>query len=76
MTEDTKTEPAHYKDCLIPAIDVVEAWCLGFCLGNCVKYIQRAGKKNGESTLDDLRKAQWYLNREIARLEKEQNNNG
>lgn len=43
--------PDHYggKDNPYEAIKVIEAWDLGFCLGNAVKYISRAGKKNGES---------------------------
>jgi hypothetical protein len=68
MTE-TVNHPAHYGGADNPyeAIKVIEAWSLGFCLGNCVKYICRAGKKN-TNTLEDLRKALWYLNREIERL--------
>lgn len=64
--------PAHYGGVDNPyeAIKVIEAWQLGFCLGNTVKYISRAGKKSTESTLDDLRKARWYLDREISNLEK------
>lgn len=59
--------PAHYggKDNPYEAIKVIEAWSLGFCLGNAVKYVARAGKK-GDS-IEDLRKAAWYLNREIER---------
>jgi hypothetical protein len=61
--------PSHYRsDSGHEAIDVVEAWGLGFHLGNVVKYIARAGLK--ATPLEDLRKAQWYLNREITRLEK------
>ena len=45
------------------AIKVIEAWELGFNLGNVVKYISRAGKKG--SKMEDLKKAQWYLTREI-----------
>lgn len=45
---------------------MIEAWELGFCLGNAVKYICRAGKKG--SVIEDLAKARWYLDREIARL--------
>ena len=48
-------------------IDAIEAWGLGFCLGNAIKYIARAGKKDPAKTLEDLRKARWYLEREIAR---------
>ncbi len=49
------------------AIKVIEAWGLGFCLGNTVKYISRAGKKG--AVLQDLKKARWYLDREISKLE-------
>lgn len=50
------------------AIKVIEAWDLGFRLGNTVKYISRAGKKDHSATLQDLEKAAWYLNREINNL--------
>lgn len=62
--------PAHYggADDPFEAIKVIEAWGLGFCLGNAVKYISRAGKKG--SKLEDLKKARWYVDREIATLEK------
>ncbi len=61
--------PDHYggRDAVYEAIKVIEAWGLGFCLGNTVKYISRAGKK-GE-VLEDLRKARWYLDRYIRSLE-------
>lgn len=63
--------PSHYGgDTVYEVIKVIEAWDLGFCLGNAVKYISRAGKKNPEKTLEDLRKARWYLDREITNLEK------
>lgn len=57
--------PKHYggKDNPYEAIKVIEAWNLGFCLGNTIKYISRAGKK--ENTLQDLEKALWYLQREV-----------
>jgi hypothetical protein len=62
--------PEHYggEDDPYEAIKVVEAWGLGFHLGNVVKYIARAGKKGDE--LEDLQKARWYLDRAIANLEK------
>lgn len=65
---NTVDHPAHYggKDNLYEAIKVIDAWALGFSLGNAVKYICRAGKKT--STLEDLKKAAWYLNHEIERL--------
>lgn len=64
MTEAVN-HPAHYGGADNPyeAIKVIEAWELGFCLGNTVKYISRAGKKG--AALEDLKKAQWYLQREI-----------
>ena len=70
--------PSHYGGENNPyeAIKVIEAWNLGFRLGNAVKYISRCGKKDLkgdvlESTVEDLRKASWYLNREITTLERE-----
>jgi hypothetical protein len=62
--------PAQYggEDNPYEAIKVVEAWSLGFCLGNVVKYVSRAGKKG--DPLEDLKKARWYLNREIENLER------
>lgn len=68
---DGKTSPAHYSALLPEPIVVIEGWSLGFNLGNAVKYVARAGRKPGESALDDLRKARWYLDREVARLERE-----
>lgn len=61
--------PSHYGGAADPfeAIKVIEAWGLGFCLGNTVKYIARAGKKG--SLLEDLKKGRWYLDRAITRLE-------
>lgn len=50
------------------AIKVIEAWGLGFHLGNVLKYISRAGKKS-PSEVEDLKKALWYLQRRIDRLE-------
>lgn len=60
--------PSHYNDGKIEAISVIEDWSLGFCLGNTVKYICRAGKKKGSSELKDLEKAKWYLERHISKL--------
>lgn len=59
--------PAHYGGADNPyeAIKVIEAWQLGFCLGNTVKYIARAEHKG--ATIEDLEKARWYLDREIER---------
>lgn len=62
--------PSHYggADNAYEAIKVIEAWDLGFCLGNTIKYISRAGKKDNNSYLQDLEKAKWYLEREIERV--------
>jgi hypothetical protein len=54
-------------------IRVIEAWQLRFHLGNVIKYISRAGKKRGTSYLSDLKKARWYLDREIQRTEHDDN---
>ncbi len=63
--------PQHYggKDNQYEAIKVIDTWGLGFSLGNTVKYISRAGKKNPEKELEDLKKALWYLNHHIEQLE-------
>ncbi len=63
---DPVNHPPHYTHGGIETIDVIEAWGLGFCLGNAVKYISRAGHKG--SRVEDLKKARWYIDREIARL--------
>ena len=58
--------PAHYGgDTPYEAIKVIEAWGLGFCLGNAVKYISRAGKKRSAQRTEDLKKAEWYVRREL-----------
>ena len=59
--------PSYYKTGGIEAIDVIEAWNLGFCLGNTIKYISRAGRKS-DKVLEDLKKAAWYLDREIKKI--------
>lgn len=62
--------PQHYggEENPYEAIKVIEAWNLDFALGNVVKYINRAGKKG--SKLEDLKKAQWYMNRAIEQADK------
>ena len=67
--EEKINHPEHYHYGTYEAIKVIEAWGLGFCLGNIVKYISRAGRKVGSDELEDLKKAQWYLNREIEKRE-------
>ena len=55
--------PAHYggEDNPYETIKVIDAWDLGFYLGNAVKYISRAGKKDPARTGEDIDKAIWYL---------------
>ena len=62
--------PDHYRShpSGVECITVTEH--MTFCLGNAVKYIWRAGEKGDR--LEDLRKARWYVDREIARLEAQQ----
>ena len=66
---DQINHPPHYggEDNPFESIKVVEAWGLNFLLGNVIKYVSRAGKKG--DILEDLKKARWYLDREISRLE-------
>jgi len=59
--------PAYYNIGKIEVITVIEDWNLGFHLGNAVKYIARAGRKNKAEYVNDLEKAIWYLNRLLER---------
>jgi hypothetical protein len=72
VPDEQVDHPAHYGGADNPyeTIKVVEAWDLGFCLGNVVKYVSRAGRKPGVDALVDLKKARWYLDREIQRCER------
>jgi hypothetical protein len=68
---DMVNHPPHYRNhpSGVEAIDITEH--MNFCRGNAVKYIWRAGEKGGpETEIEDLEKARWYLDREIARLKK------
>jgi hypothetical protein len=66
LKADPVNHPAHYKVGGIETIDFIEAKKLGYNIGNVVKYITRADHKGNK--LEDLRKAQWYLTREINSL--------
>jgi len=68
--EDKVNHPRHYggESNMYEAIKIIEAWDLNFSLGNVIKYSLRAGKKS-DSPIEDLRKAKWYLEREIKRHE-------
>ena len=64
------SHPAHYTDGKIEVIDFIEDKGFDFCLGNAIKYISRAGKKDPNKKIEDLQKAIWYINREISQLSK------
>lgn len=72
---DPVNNPSHYTDSKIDVIDYIEDKKLGFCLGNAIKYISRAGKKKSqgktfiEKEIEDLKKAIWYINRRIYEIE-------
>jgi hypothetical protein len=67
---DPVNNPSHYTDGNIEVIDFIEDKNFNFNLGNTIRHIARAGKKNGSTLIQDLEKAQWYLNREITNLKK------
>lgn len=73
--EDRKPEnnqishPAHYCFGKYEPVKVIQDWKLSFCCGNVIKYLARAGRKDGNSKLQDLLKAKQYLEFEIEELE-------
>ena len=69
---DPVNHPAHYTAGKIEVIDFLEDQKFPYHLGNAVKYICRAGKKDPNKTIEDLSKAVWYLNRYIDLLQKEE----
>jgi hypothetical protein len=68
VVPDPIASPPHYTSA-VETIDAIEAWSLNYRLGNVVKYISRAGKKDPSKRLEDLLKARWYLEREINKEE-------
>ena len=71
---DNVSHPAHYNVGHIEVIDAIESWGFGegFNKGNAIKYIARAGRKDPGTEIEDLEKARWYIDREIARAKSEQ----
>lgn len=63
VKQEMVDHPQHYQGNKFEVIDIIEDYRLGFCLGNAIKYILRAGKK--DDYVQDLNKAIWYLKREI-----------
>lgn len=71
---DDVNHPSWYADGKIEVIDFIEDRGFGYCLGNACKYIARAGRKDPEKEVQDLRKAIWYINRRIQEIERETEN--
>lgn len=65
---DAVNHPSHYTDGKIEVINFIEDKKLPYHLGNVVKYVCRAGKKNPATEIEDLKKAQWYLGKYIGLL--------
>lgn len=65
MNHDPVNKPAHYNSGKIEVIEAIEDWKLGFHLGNAIKYLARAGKKDTNKYYEDLEKAIWYIRRKI-----------
>ena len=79
MEKEMVNHPDHYggKNSVYEVVKVCEAWDLDkdAYLFNVVKYIARAGKKNPDKEIEDLKKAMFYLDRKIKNLENKKNNN-
>ena len=71
IENDPVNHPSHYTDG-IEVIDYIESKRFPYHLGNAVKYLSRAGKKDKSKTVEDLRKAVWYIERYISLMEKDQ----
>lgn len=74
MKNDPVNHPSHYTSGKYEVIDIIEdqlgiEGLRGFCLGNALKYICRASKKDPTKTKEDLRKAIWYTTHYVTRLE-------
>jgi len=72
---DLCNHPPHYLAGRYESIKIIEAYELGFSLGNALKYLLRCGRKGSkEDSIQDLKKARWYINREIRKRRKELTN--
>ncbi len=69
--DDPVNHPSHYTQGKIEVINYIEDKEFGYHLGNAIKYISRAGKKDPNKTIEDLEKAEWYLKRYIELLKKD-----
>lgn len=71
-TAEAVDSPSHYSAGWSNGAEIIDiAEHLNFNRGNVVKYVARAGRKYSDKELEDLKKALWYLQREVARLEME-----
>lgn len=70
---DNVNHPSHYggEDNPYEVIKVIHAWGLGFSLGNAIKYIARAGRKDPKKEIEDLKKAIWYIQYQIEQREQD-----
>lgn len=77
LKDNAVDHPQHYADTKIEVIDYIEDKNFGFCLGNAIKYISRAGRKESaamdakQKAVQDLQKAIWYINRRIKEIEQD-----
>lgn len=71
MNENAVNHPSYYQG-KIEVIDFIEDKKLNFNLGNCIKYIARCHLKHKDNPVEDLKKARWYLDREIKNMEKKE----
>ena len=69
IVKEMVDHPSHYNQGKIEVIDAIEDWDLNFCEGNVIKYVARHRHKS--EPIEDLKKAKWYLERLIARIENE-----
>lgn len=68
VTKDMVESPPHYSRLSPQPIEVIVAWGLGYLRGTALKYLARAGFKEGADQVEDLRKAVSFINREISHL--------
>ena len=69
MNVDSVNHPSHYTSGKIEVIDFIDDQQLSYEKGNVVKYVCRAGKKDPNKEIEDLKKAAWYIQREIKNVE-------
>lgn len=80
LGNDNVNHPSHYTDGGVEPIDLIDAKELNFNLGNVIKYVARCGRKKTKNmsaeakALEDLKKAKWYLEREIQKRQNQFNN--